>query len=385
MSKLTLTGFMLLLLLLFISPEAGSRSSATKNSAEGQVQPARRSLDEGGSGTFQKMIVENGSVTMDLDLNRLNGISSGVSVEAGVPPANSSQLQPARLPLQLQFALAANSFFTILVLNDQLRGPESGSMALVLQGSPAAAINAPGYSVPVSLAGSLNQLVIEKLPSSEAFDLAVRDAKTGFAFFNIEGHQYAYDPNAQLLSITGGNLLVSKDFANALGRPSDSGAVVGKISIGATMQPVEVQTLLNGELRSVAMPPLQRAAGPEAPTLVAGPDVIVGSVDSVEQPAGATNGNFVGLGVGTTSCNNGTQPVNWFQLPNTGHPVIPQNLYRMSGGASNNARFEQLGQSWMKHAFFALENNQCSFGCNTIGCSTGSSCAAAAPIPTRQA
>jgi hypothetical protein len=92
----------------------------------------------------------------------------------------------------------------------------------------------------------------------------------------------------------------------------------------------------------------------------------------VEQPTGGTNGNFVGLGVGTTSCNNGTQPVNWFQLPNTDHPVIPQNLYRMSGGASNNQRFEQLGQSWMKHAFFALEDDQCSFGCNTSNCSTGS-------------
>jgi N-acetylneuraminic acid mutarotase len=118
------------------------------------------------------------------------------------------------------------------------------------------------------------------------------------------------------------------------------------------------------------MLPLRGATGGEAPTLVAGPDVIVGSVDSVQQFG--TNGSFVGLGVGTTSCNNGTQPVDWYQLPNTDHPVIPQNLYRMSGDASNNARFEQLGQSWMKHAFYALEDDQCSFGCNTSGCSTGS-------------
>src|SRR6202035_1377380 len=111
--------------------------------------------------------------------------------------------------------------------------------------------------------------------------------------------------------------------------------------------------------------------GTEAPALVAGPDVIVGSVDSVVQPSGGTNGSFVGLGVGTTSCNNGDQPVDWFQLSNTDHPVIPQNLYRMSGGTNNNERFEQLGQSWMKHAFEALENDQCSFGCNTSGCTTG--------------
>ena len=84
-----------------------------------------------------------------------------------------------------------------------------------------AGVNAPGYSLPVALAGSLKQLVVEKLPSDEAFDLAVRDGKTGFTFFNIEGHQYDYDAKAQSLSITGGRLLISKEFANALGRPAD--------------------------------------------------------------------------------------------------------------------------------------------------------------------
>jgi len=299
------------------------------------------------------MIVENGSVTMDLDLNRLNGISSG-----------------SASPATLQFAVAANSFFTILVFNDLLRGPDSGSMALVLQDSPAAGVNAPGYSLPAALAASLKQLVVEKLPASEAFDLAVRDSKSGLVFFNIQGHQYDYDANAQLLGITGGNLLVSKEFANALGRPSDAGAAVGKISIGATMQPVEVQTIVNGELRSVVMPPLQGAAGGETPTLVPGPDVIVGALPEMAQYG--SNGNFVGLGIGTTSCNNGDQPLHWFALPQTDHPVIPQNFYRMSGGTNNNDRFEQIGQSWLKHAFLALEGNDCNFGCNTSGCTTGS-------------
>jgi hypothetical protein len=43
----------------------------------------------------------------------------------------------------------------------------------------------------------------------------------------------------------------------------------------------------------------------------------------------------------------------------------------MSGGASNNDRFEQIGQSWMKHAFYALEDNACGFGCNQSNCSPG--------------
>ncbi len=70
MSKLKLVGFALLLFLLFASPYASAPKAfgATKKSVQGQGQ----------TGTLQKMIVENGSVTMDLDLNRLNGISSAL-------------------------------------------------------------------------------------------------------------------------------------------------------------------------------------------------------------------------------------------------------------------------------------------------------------------
>jgi hypothetical protein len=83
-------------------------------------------------------------------------------------------------------------------------------------------------------------------------------------------------------------------------------------------------------------------------------------------------GTQVGLAVATTSCNNGMEPLHWFALPQTDHPVIPQNFYRMSGGDTNDERFEQIGQSSCKHAFLALENNACGFGCNTSGCTTGS-------------
>ncbi len=300
------------------------------------------------TGTLQKMIVESGSVTIEIDLNRLNGIGS-----------------VSRRPTTLQFAVAANSFFPILVFNELLRGPEPGSMALI----PAGVI-APGSSLPVALGTSLKQLAIEKLSSGEPFDLAVRDSRTGFTFFNVEGHQYDYDANAQSLGIIGGRLLISQEFAKALGRPADVSAAVGRISIGAAMQPIEIDHLVNGELKSMAMPPLRYGVGSDTPTLVPGPDVIVGDLPEMAQYGNDTVNHLVGLGVGTTSCNNGDQPFHWFALPNTDHPVIPQNLYRMSGGATNDERFEQIGQSWMKHAFEALEGGLCS-SCNTSGCTTG--------------
>ena len=325
------------------------------NSPENYAAQSKRETSEAPTGTLQKMIVENGSVTMSLDLNGLNGSDALITT-----------------PTTLRFAAAINSFFPILVFDDLLRGPEPGSIALVPQDRAVPAF-------PPVLAASLKQLVVEKLPSDAAFDLAVRDGKTGFTFFNIEGHQYDYDPRAQSLRITGGNLHVSQEFANALGRPADAGATVGKISVGAAMQPVEIQTIVNGEVQSAIMPPMRGAAGAETPMLAPGPDVIVGDLPEMAQ-YGRTE-TSVGLGIGTTSCNNGDQPLHWFALPNVDHPVIPQNFYRMSGGATNSDRFEQIGQSWLKHAFGAFEGNNCNFGCNTSGCTTGSNLCAGCSDP----
>jgi hypothetical protein len=194
--------------------------------------------------------------------------------------------------------------------------------------------------------------------------MAVRDGKTGFVFFNIEGHLYDYDPAAHSFSLKDGRLLISEEFANKLGRPADAGSIAGGISIATTMYPIEITTVVNGETQSVTLP-ARGGGAPNDPTSVPGPDVIVGEIPSMAQFG--SSGTQVGLGVGTTSCNNGTVDLNWFALPQVDHPVIPQNLFRMSGGASNTERFEQIGQSWLKHAFTALTGNACGFGCNGVG------------------
>src|SRR4029077_14968412 len=306
-------------------------------SAQPASQTARSAVATAPTGTLQKMIVESGSVTMSLDLNGFNGSGSLLA-----------------RPVTLQFAVGANSFFPILVFNDLLRGPEPGSMDLIPAG-----VNVPGYGLPAALGASLRQLVIEKLSSDRGFDLAVRDGNTGFTFFNIEGHQYNYDANAQSLSITNGRLLVSKEFANALGRPSDAGSIVGKISVGAAMQPIEIDQLDgNGDVKFASLPALHQPGVGTVP----GPDVIVGELlDFIQYENGEVNG-FVGLALGTDACNKGTENVAWIALPSNNHPFIPQNLYRMSGGAANNERFEQLGQSWGKHAFAAASSDTCGFG-----------------------
>ena len=180
------------------------------------------------TGTLEKMMVAKGDVTMNLDLNRLNGTAT-----------RESKLET------LRFEAGPNSFFTILVFNNVLRGPELGSMGLIRQNSAI---------LPDALNTSSNQLIIEKIDSSEPFDLVVRDGKTGFVFFNIEGHQYNYDAATHLLGINDGRLLISDEFARKLGRPGEAGSTIGKISTTTLMRPIEITTVANGTIKSVVMP-----------------------------------------------------------------------------------------------------------------------------------
>jgi hypothetical protein len=338
MLKKTLSYFTLPLVLLLSTSSGNSAPQLPGKSPKEQT------------GTLERMIVARGEVAMALDLNRLGGDHSST---------NEAKLDTFR------FEVGPNSFFTIRVFNNVLRGPEAGSMGLLWGNSS---------TLPEPLPASANQLVIEKTPSSEPFGLVVRDGKTGFVFFNIEGHLYEYDAAAHLLSITGGRLVISAELANKLGRPADAGLVVGEISITTTMYPIEITTVVNGAARSSSLP--ARGGGArDVPDFVPGPDIIVGDLPDLAQFG--TGGSQVGLGVATTSCNNGNVEVDWFAFPDTHHNVIPQNLYRMSGGANNNERFEQIGQSWMKHSVFALQDNACGFGCTPasngqhlgVGCS----------------
>jgi hypothetical protein len=135
------------------------------------------------------------------------------------------------------------------------------------------------------------------------------------------------------------------------------------------MRPIEITQVVNGEVTSEELPSAPSAGS------VPGPDVIVGDLNGLSQPDTASVGTQVGISVGTDSCNAGTQNLHWFQLPDNDHPVIPQNLYRMKGGTTNDERFEQIGQSNVKHAFTALTQNICGFGCNGVGGSNlGSGC-----------
>ena len=86
------------------------------------------------------------------------------------------------------------------------------------------------------------------------------------------------------------------------------------------------------------------------------PDVIVGNLHQTDRYGPV--GDITAFSLGTVSCNIGTCWLDWFGSPSNMHPVIGQNMFRLKDG-----RFEQLGQSWLKHGFTALDQNFCSNDC----------------------
>lgn len=112
------------------------------------------------------------------------------------------------------------------------------------------------------------------------------------------------------------------------------------------------------------------------PLRAAGPDLIVGEIgnyagdDSLS--LGPVNG-VMAYAFSTEACNIGDAPVSWvtFGLPEqrNQHPVIAQNMFRLKNG-----RFEQIGQSWLKHAFCGVNGALCGTclpenqtGCDSLG------------------
>jgi hypothetical protein len=104
-----------------------------------------------------------------------------------------------------------------------------------------------------------------------------------------------------------------------------------------------------------------------------GPDVIVGEITGPSNYS--ATGGLEALSLGTTSCNLGNQPLDWI-ASTPDHPVIGGNLYRLKDYGGWWA-MEQVGMSWLKHGFFALQGGTCCSNCNSnpngsalgVGCS----------------
>jgi len=147
-----------------------------------------------------------------------------------------------------------------------------------------------------------------------------------------------------------GELAVSSSWADALGRPDAAGVSVGRVVVAVTE--------LRSEMATVdAAGALPEPASQSNVAGAIGPDVIVGSLHQTSSYG--SSGGISAFAVGTHSCNVGDFWLNWYSNTNQ-HPVIGQNMFRLK-----NDRFEHIGQSWLKHGFYALSSSLCYSDCQS--------------------
>jgi hypothetical protein len=108
-----------------------------------------------------------------------------------------------------------------------------------------------------------------------------------------------------------------------------------------------------------AMSAVATTASAQTCTFVTGPDVIVGELTGPQNYT--INSGLDAVAIGTTSCNVGNQVLNWF-ANTVNHPVIGGAVYKYKV-ENGYGKFEQLGQSWLKHAFAALQGTNCCTNC----------------------
>lgn len=106
------------------------------------------------------------------------------------------------------------------------------------------------------------------------------------------------------------------------------------------------------------------AGGPFPGPQPIGPDVTLCQVYgfAVSGRTGVHPNGTSGATLGTTSWNIGNAQLIWEQSPDPDHPKIGMDLFRRDTFTMNAVqvdRLQHIGQSWCKHGFFALSNQQC--------------------------
>lgn len=176
-------------------------------------------------------------------------------------------------------------------------------------------------------------------------DLALRNAN-GVPIVDLGAARITFDRHSKKLLIYGLDMTLSTEGAKLLGRPDMAGQFLGGLTVDANMERI------GGD--EVDEPKLIEQVGEDSTN-----DVQLFALNSLTQ-SGTGTGTYpnrtLGLGVLTTSCNTGSNNIEWYAAMNERHPVISFNVYRVK-----DDRFEHISDSWLKHGWLAT--NSTSTGC----------------------
>ena len=178
------------------------------------------------------------------------------------------------------------------------------------------------------------------------------DSRAPTATFELTPVVVDFDSAVQDLQVIG-DLTIVEAFAELLGLPDAAGTSVGTVVIDGAFLEADDEPIVPSQPDSELTERLTAVIGP------IGPDVIALDLQSVLRWGRV--GDITAYSVGTTSCNIGDEEADWINLTNQ-HPVIGMNMYRLKAD-----RFEQIGMSWIKHGFFAVDGNACDLSCQANG------------------
>ena len=248
-------------------------------------------------------------------------VASGSAPSARSPAAQLGEpAQAPTRPSRLRFDLERDSFLTVLVFNGELRGPLPGSVRLV-----AALGSVPGQP------GVAPALVVERPPGAAPFELVVRDADDGLRSSSTsKGHELRLRARgARRSRISGGRLLLSPEFANGA-RASGRGRV-GRRDHLHRRHHARDRGRADRRRRDPrgVLPAMRRRAASRGRTSSSG-------TSTAWRSSAAAAGRRSASPWARTRATPASMNLNWFALPSNDHPVIPQNLYRMSGGPTND-------------------------------------------------
>lgn len=289
-------------------------------------------MDRSATGSAHR--VRGGSITLTFDDSALRQLGWKVISRGEIGPTDDTQ--------GISFAVDASSTFAVTTRDSALSDIVGG----VLYTRGALLLDDNGSRIP------LGNLVIGRDEDGRWTLASTLSGDTEGDVFILSSLLIDHDASTGRLKMIA-ELSISPAWAGKLGLRHGADMVIGILEVDADFEEPS-----SAELGSDAgsEPGVQT-------TVLAGPDVIVGEL--YQTLSWGSAGDISAFSVGTISCNIGGTPLNWFANTNQ-HPVIVQNMFRLKDG-----RFEQIGQGWLKHGFFALSHTDCSGPGGCTGDPTG--------------
>lgn len=185
--------------------------------------------------------------------------------------------------------------------------------------------------------------------------------------FDVSQSMTGFRPDSREFMVGLGDLLISRSMADYLGQPWLAGEVVGGMHMRG------ITKLVAGG--NVPVPPIVNGSGRASKDLRL---LTISGMSNIASSGTYPNGQRA-VAMSTTSCNVGTITIPWTPaetsvgaaITGTDHPKIVQNMYRLSNG-----KFEQIGEGWLKHGFYAINGSSVCGTCTSpSGLQLGPGCA----------